>query len=752
MKTTITPLMLLCFTFFTWGQNKEFSLLEEHTQTKILYDNVIGLSKIATKKKECITSAYFKQVYHEIQRADFLNRLPQYETLKTKAKNAKISNQIPLAILISDFESIKPESFSDNTLQKNDANQFTIDSSNKPIFNKHSIAFLAPLASKTNSHQTTFILNSDAVYNTTQQSITSIRIKTDNSEWKEITLNIPFTIHLNQSGNQIVQFEIELSTGQVFSNQFKIDIPLNKNAQRATMAQTISATIPFQGFGESQSILGQGDYEIYLDNVNQVLDKPIFLIDGFDPGDSRNTTMIYESLNYGNSGENLGDLVRNEGYDIIVLNFPTYTSGSQLIDGGADFIERNAMVLASLITQINNTKVGNEQNVIIGPSMGGLISRYALRYMEQNDQNHQTRLYISFDSPHLGANVPIGFQHLFNYLAYGPTGDVTIQDLVDGVLRSPAAKQMLLDHFDGHLSSTDPTAFNPNITLPTGAPNYRNAFQTQLNTMGFPQNTRNISISNGSNNGTLTGTQGMDVMNFTYNLSESQRAIINLKFTPAAGNTNQVSRFRGQQSIFGTWITLLESIANSQTATGSAGLDSAPGGTFNIEGFTDETGNNDMLTEFLDNLLIDKFSFIPTLSSLAISDTPNWNTIVTNASTTPFAATYVPTTNEPHVTLTASNVAFVLNEILNPPLSTVHPINSQLWVQNPMQEQLTVQTSQPIEGVHLQLFDIHGRIMLSQNNITIHQDWQVPITLEKGIYLLQMSNQEFNHTQKLIKN
>ena len=47
--------------------------------------------------------------------------------------------------------------------------------------------------------------------------------------------------------------------------------------------------------------------------------------------------------------------------------------------------------------------------------MGGLIARYGLSFMEQNSMNHETRLYISFDSPHLGANIPVSFQYLINY-------------------------------------------------------------------------------------------------------------------------------------------------------------------------------------------------------------------------------------------------------------------------------------------------------------------------------------------------
>src|SRR5690606_17871898 len=142
--------------------------------------------------------------------------------------------------------------------------------------------------------------------------------------------------------------------------------------------------------------------------------------DGFDPNDSRSVPLIYDLLNYG-SGQNLADDLREQGYDIVILNFPTYvqTETGETVSGGSDFIQRNAMVLVELLNEINEQKTGDQQNVVIGPSMGGLISRYALRYMEMNSLAHETRLYVSFDSPHKGSNIPIGFQHLFNYMAKG---------------------------------------------------------------------------------------------------------------------------------------------------------------------------------------------------------------------------------------------------------------------------------------------------------------------------------------------
>src|SRR5690606_33581079 len=104
-------------------------------------------------------------------------------------------------------------------------------------------------------------------------------------------------------------------------------------------------------YGEAVSYPGTGEYERYL-SADNVLDKPIFLVDGFDPGDGRDIPGIYQLLSFNDGGtvSNLGDLVRDEGFDVIILNFPIYTrtADAAVIDGGVDYIERNAMLLVEL--------------------------------------------------------------------------------------------------------------------------------------------------------------------------------------------------------------------------------------------------------------------------------------------------------------------------------------------------------------------------------------------------------------------
>ncbi|HEY0091185.1 MAG TPA: T9SS type A sorting domain-containing protein, partial [Flavobacterium sp.] len=476
-------------------------------------------------------------------------------------------------------------------------------------------------------------------------------------------------------------------------------------------------------------------------------------IDGFDPGGTRDIPAIYATLNYG-TGQNLADDLRNLGFDIVIVDFPNYvrTGTSTDVAGGADYIQRNAMTLIEIINQINSVKVGTEKNVLIGPSVGGLVGRYAMRYMEMNSLNHDTRLYISFDTPHQGANIPIGFQHLFNYMAYGPVANPTVQALVDSLLKGELSREILIDQFEGHLQSGNAVEFDPAILLPTGKPGFRDAFQAELDAMGLPQNSRNVAIANGSSNGSMNGTPDMVVMDHTFNLSATERAIINLRFTPLANQTNQVSRFRGQANVFGFWVTVYESMANSMSPSYTDGLDTAPGSRFDMTALAPLSGGDPMLSEFFDNLTIDYFTFVPTNSALMISGTQDWYEPVTASSVTAFDAIQVPTENENHVTLTTANLAFVLDEILNPPLAVAENNFDGLQVQNPVGTSINLYSTKALTNASVNLTDITGKSIFELTGQNIQGSFQIPVSLTQGIYFMTIHTSEGNITKKLVKN
>jgi hypothetical protein len=129
--------------------------------------------------------------------------------------------------------------------------------------------------------------------------------------------------------------------------------------------------------------------------------RPLIVVEGFDPGH-----LLAPELEFGMSTFNtfvrqldnpagfsqLTQLLRgnNQQYDIIYVDWAR----------GTDFLQRNALLLERVIRWVNEQKALDgsvEPNVILGQSMGGVISRWALRDMENRGLNHQTRLFISWD-------------------------------------------------------------------------------------------------------------------------------------------------------------------------------------------------------------------------------------------------------------------------------------------------------------------------------------------------------------------
>lgn len=521
--------------------------------------------------------------------------------------------------------------------------------------------------------------------------------------------------------------------------------PINAKA----VVTPIVATIAYQGYDETEAYFGEGEYEIFLDNLDGILDKPIIILDGFDPGDNSNITDLYDSLNF--NSQNIADILRDEGFDIVILNAPQYTTNGKDIDGGADYIQRNAMVLIELINFLNDQKVGDEELVVLGPSMGGLIARYALAYMEQNSLDAETRLFLSFDSPHRGANIPISLQYLINYLAE-ELGNADAQAIIATVLNSPAAKEMLYDHYLGHLMNGSTYLQDPTKLLPVGAPNFRDAFQTELDALGFPQQVRNVSMVNGSSQGTTTGTPGMQVVDTTLDFGSGATADVILHFTPEAGQTNTVTDFNS--FLFGIPVDSFQT--NAESFANSDGVDASPGGTSNISNALGAAGGNPVITDFINALNQDEFSFVPVISSLAISNEDDWFTApdIGGIHTSPFVNTYIPAENETHGVVTQASAQFALDEIRNGVLGTItFEANTKYQLaKNPVENtiSLLLDPTYSHSNLEISVFTITGQQVLSRTYAAPSQQVDIVQSLRSGMYLLLINDSKKAHSMKFI--
>jgi hypothetical protein len=167
--------------------------------------------------------------------------------------------------------------------------------------------------------------------------------------------------------------------------------------------------------------------------------------------------------------------------------------------------------------------------------MGGLVARYALTFMETDDYQdgyvtynnlpfvpispviplptepckpelmHKTRLFMTFDTPHQGANIPLAYQELYKVIANGvfggfgfsPITRYLVTDWANVFLGAKAAQQMLIYHADikqGFSTTADEWYYYPH-------PAKENFFNDLASIGNYPRYCKLMALSNGS----LTG-------------------------------------------------------------------------------------------------------------------------------------------------------------------------------------------------------------------------------------------------------
>lgn len=264
-------------------------------------------------------------------------------------------------------------------------------------------------------------------------------------------------------------------------------------------------------------------------NGSRITGRTVIYVSGFDaldflPSANRTAENIFNEVIQTSQVVQL----RNLGYDILVVDWQ-----NSRID-----MRFNALYLVNMLEQLKCNMTGEEQFVIMGESMGAVIARFALTYMEsgfyrernvspffadaedinnapyllthpgiynlpQNwclrDKMHNTRLFISLDGPHQGANVPLSLQlayrHAMNVFGkYVGSGLKLLSQAFNLFLDGQAAQQLLIYHLD---TRSGIGQFKTYSNHPD-----RSGFMGQMLEMGnYPRFAKVVLMSNGSLDG-----------------------------------------------------------------------------------------------------------------------------------------------------------------------------------------------------------------------------------------------------------
>jgi hypothetical protein len=683
-------------------------LIKSRVPYGVLYDRVYPWSDLLScNDSDTVSSTRFFQAWWDMENSHYSEApfTPGYNDMRTIVQNNLFDSIITLMNIRYNYSYIDPEAFDDGRMSYT-AGQLFDNNLASPYLTK-SIGIIA-LPGDTFIRGVPYTLHFDTTIalNNTPHYIDHIEYYNLTSGTYDIIgpqSDIPVTFDIE--GINWLKIIITLENGEKHTTKQKINVkPLfraGSGCEDPVTGLLVRSNIPFQGYDESDATTSIGNYSIYYHTYptcQHKIKKPIIILDGFDPQDVRKIDYIYNnSLMYytGSTPTWLGDQLRAKGYDVIILNFPvlgndvpktvqklntggTFTDVDRPgRDGGTDYIERNSYLLVKLIQEVNDsltTNSSSEKLVIIGPSMGGQISRYALAYMEQQHYlnssyaEHNCRLWGSFDSPHLGANIPVGLQATLNF--YGNLGgEQQAANALNKKVLTIAAKQMLIEQLNG--------LDNTNIYRQTYI--YNLTHNGLAGSNGWPQNLRKVAMVNGSGTGHrdhyeqeeflhLEGFAVFDIKGIEF--------IDNFVATPASNSRVFHGSLMQEQNVAGfipAIATLYQNVyVYNSNSNGS--MDVVPAGIFDAQGeiksgFDESLQQNKQIKHYNWDNYLPYHAFIPTVSALGFKDPNfNWNSALNDRNLVCnneiyFDNYYFQIDNQLHSSLHPANVDWAIQEI-----------------------------------------------------------------------------------------
>ena len=694
--------------------------------------------------------AYFEQALTDIYMASNQNQFTDFEGLRNMvSEETETENEVSVGILNTSYETINynPK----NPKDPNNGFTYIEGVSLTPIVGKqqfidHHTTVVSPLKDFVKGDVIKFKFSADLLFSN-GKTINTLRADLGDGAYRTIIDNGTLqtkevSIPIAKSARVEQTYQITYTGGETQrtkSTLYARSVSNPPDEERAVNTEDFQYTsrYGFPGYSGSRPYKGIIQYRIFYASADKILRKPVFILDGFDPGDQRKIERvdydnpededkdpsIYRKMKYLDEEDNKLNLVetlrQDKGYDVVVCNFPKQKIGeitvctanpgivaercfqkAIYIDGGADFVERNGLAFVSLIQDINQklvTNGSNEQLVVMGPSMGGIISRYALAHMEKmeaetNDAiwDHNTKLWVSIDAPHLGANIPIGIQALINIIG-NVKGDVGAMSTYRNSLKSVTAKQFLINqHKEGgtyhHLDYAymNGRVLEQGYTTEGGGPFYKQFYKALYtnglpNSNGFPMNLRKVAIANGNAEGTRISSDAQETFYTRGYILWGATHVSTL------GIWNLPSFDRGTHRI-----SKFKKSFDTKTAIGAnysrrGNFDILPGGyTDTYETVRKEAETNDLVSSWEVATNIENHSFIPTASALAIKNPQSdWGRdfrrdyFCDDENFTPFDNFYIPNSGlEEHIQITNENVAWLLQELEGVRGSIVKEINN----------------------------------------------------------------------------
>ena len=402
-------------------------------RTGLLLDKAAGFADVTrfdgTARAEATTLDDWRQAHQDLLRSQLggaatlgnqtpgnqsLEALPSRETIDAAAAVYLRADVIPLAILSVRYNKIRPEmeaqvqrdllgnapALDRETTRDGRPPGQTLRPAPISPYSEHLAFAVAPYKSQSAARTVRFIIAPELYLRRGSEQATRFNVDFgDGRGFRSVALGEVVAVSYATGGQKTIQL-VAHEAGATRSARALFDV-LEASAPAPDRAWTNqTARRDYQGQRaryDAYAFYGRG---------NAKLTRPVVFVEGFDtyatdPAKRRTWQEMYDLA----AEENFAATLRVYGYDLVLFK----------LHNAADYIQRNAYALEAFLDQLNREMRHQNPMVVVGPSMGGLIGRFALASMERKGKRHNVRLYVSVDAPHQGANLPLGDQFLFDF-------------------------------------------------------------------------------------------------------------------------------------------------------------------------------------------------------------------------------------------------------------------------------------------------------------------------------------------------
>lgn len=416
--------------------------------------------------------------------SDDLPALSNINARLTQQQNA--SSAIPIIIERLDYATLRPNAIQAGLLRAQNNQLFDVAGRSQSPYVLRTLFAAAPSLSSSPTANVSFVFTQQLHIQSGGGNVQSLYLDFgDGQGYRAAAWNSPLAIQYGSAGTYRVKVKVSYANTATYESHFDLQVladpvsqslaqngptPLGNGFTNGWVYPSGAVTIPFN---PTLTHSGGKVTIVYGGQSRQQITKPLIVVEGYDPStiapdvqSNYSVSTFLNNINRTYNGLNVRDefgadyysSATSAAYDLIFIDY----------NNGTDDIRRNAALFEEVVRYVNQQKQGGvasgQQNVVLGISMGGLVARYGLAEMEkaQAGSTH-TRLLVTHDSPHRGANTPLGIQALTRQgastwlgqaiqltnssgIPHLLSGSDIFPQLIQGdrLLDEPATKQLLL--------------------------------------------------------------------------------------------------------------------------------------------------------------------------------------------------------------------------------------------------------------------------------------------------------------------